>query len=297
MLISRAIQPLPESNRTDTAGQYTSRVVRVICRWAWPLAVAALAAAPYWAFFRNLLERSGDFAAALFPQGTHWNFEIAQWAVSQDGAVGPLGRLSIAFQLAHGASHDLLIASNVALHAGTAGLLFLVLSEALGSRIIAACAATVFAVHPLSVASVAWLPGRGELLPLAIHGIGGSSYASTPVAAEYGKPFTFRFVLGMSADLAEFKTAWDRSDDRTIGKLLGYPDCCRDFFKRVWVDEGLVDTTWPMALNTTGSAGGRYAYQSADSFKGEYPLEMVGRARGIPSALQFRLLRHGGTRR
>ena len=35
--------------------------------------------------------------------------------------------------------------------------------------------------------------------------------------------------------------------------LLGYPACCREFFKRVWVDDALVDTTWPMAVATPGA--------------------------------------------
>ncbi|MFV1968310.1 MAG: hypothetical protein ACC628_23035, partial [Pirellulaceae bacterium] len=86
-------------------------------------------------------------------------------------------------------------------------------------------------------------------LPIAIAGVG-ASYSSTPRAAEYGKPFAFRFVLGSQEHILEFKDAWDRSDDRAIGRLLGYPACCSEFFKRVWVDDRLVDTTWPMAVAT-----------------------------------------------
>ena len=81
----------------------------------------------------------------------------------------------------------------------------------------------------------------------------GTSYSSTSVAAEDGKPFAFRVVLGSPKRVSEFKEAWDGLDDRAIGELLGYPTCCCEFFKRVWVDEGLVDTTWPMAVATVSA--------------------------------------------
>ena len=32
--------------------------------------------------------------------------------------------------------------------------------------------------------------------------------------------------------------------------VLGYPACCRAFFKQYWVNEGMVDTTWPMVTNS-----------------------------------------------
>lgn len=35
-----------------------------------------------------------------------------------------------------------------------------------------------------------------------------------------------------------------------LGVLLGYPQCCREFFHRTWVEQQYVDTTWPMALDT-----------------------------------------------
>jgi hypothetical protein len=85
-------------------------------------------------------------------------------------------------------------------------------------------------------------------LPIEMQGIGSSGYSATPIRAELGKPFVFRFVLGSPDHVREFKDAWDRGDNREIGRLLGYPTCCREFFQHVWVDQGLVDTTWPMAV-------------------------------------------------
>ena len=38
-----------------------------------------------------------------------------------------------------------------------------------------------------------------------------------------------------------------------MGQLLGFPACCIAFFRRVWVNDGCVDTTWAMAANS-GSA-------------------------------------------
>lgn len=75
-----------------------------------------------------------------------------------------------------------------------------------------------------------------------------NQYASSSVRTELGKQFSFRFVLGSPKHVAEFHEAWEAADDTAIGKLLGYPACCRRFFKQTWVDQGLVDTTWPMAV-------------------------------------------------
>jgi 2-polyprenyl-3-methyl-5-hydroxy-6-metoxy-1,4-benzoquinol methylase len=76
------------------------------------------------------------------------------------------------------------------------------------------------------------------------------------VPAEAGQPFVFRFVVGRPADVATFKAAWDAGDQEAIGDYLGYPPCCREFFRRVWVDDAMVDTTWPMAAATADAAAG-----------------------------------------
>jgi len=61
--------------------------------------------------------------------------------------------------------------------------------------------------------------------------------------------------VGTTANVFQFKKAFDASDESAIGNLLGYPACCREFYKRVWVDDGLVDTTWPMAVATAAAQG------------------------------------------
>ena len=97
-----------------------------------------------------------------------------------------------------------------------------------------------------------WAQNGLTALPLTMAGVA-ASYSSTSVAVQAGKPFVFRMVLGSPKDVSRFKEAFDGSDDRAIGELLGYPACCREFFKRVWVDDAMVDTTWPMAAATDGA--------------------------------------------
>jgi hypothetical protein len=92
-------------------------------------------------------------------------------------------------------------------------------------------------------------------LPVEVQGVSSSGYSATNVRTELGRPFAFRFVLGAPDNVCAFKAAWDRSDDRAIGQLLGYPACCREFFKRTWVDQALVDTTWPMAVASAPPEG------------------------------------------
>jgi hypothetical protein len=97
-------------------------------------------------------------------------------------------------------------------------------------------------------------------------------------AAAAGKPLQFRGVVGTPQDVCQLKAACDESDDRTIGRLLGYPDCCREFFKRVWVDEGMVDTTWPVAVATAGANFGG-AGRPAPNGVGIHKLSANGKAR------------------
>jgi hypothetical protein len=101
-----------------------------------------------------------------------------------------------------------------------------------------------------------WAKHGLSALPLAIQGLSNYSYSSTSTKAEPGKPFVFRIVIGTPPDITKFKNAWDASDDQQIGQLLGYPPCCYRFYRRIWVDEGMVDTTWPMALGTVSSTDG-----------------------------------------
>jgi hypothetical protein len=89
-----------------------------------------------------------------------------------------------------------------------------------------------------------------------IQGVSNYTYYNRGKAYDPGKPFVFRFVLGKPADVIAFKAAYGINDERAIADFLGYPACCYEFYRRVWVDEGQVDTTWPMAVGTLGPVNG-----------------------------------------
>lgn len=90
-------------------------------------------------------------------------------------------------------------------------------------------------------------------VPLELVGVSGQIYSATPTPVRAGEPFAMRFVVGRPADAAAFHAAFVGGDDETIGDLLGYPPCCREFFRATWVDDAMVDTTWPMARGRSGA--------------------------------------------
>jgi hypothetical protein len=113
-----------------------------------------------------------------------------------------------------------------------------------------ACGVTIATPEQFIQQAPAWAEQGLNALPVEMVGVSGQPYASTTVPQQAAKPFAFRLVLGAPADVAAFKRAWDESDDRRIGELLGYPTCCREFFRQIWVEQSLLDTTWPMAMNS-----------------------------------------------
>jgi hypothetical protein len=112
------------------------------------------------------------------------------------------------------------------------------------------CAVTMASPEDLVAQAPRWAEEGLSALPVEMVGLTGQPYSATSTTADSGEPFLFRLVLGRPSDLADFKRAWDAADQEAIGDLLGYPPCCREFFRRVWVDDGMVDTTWPMATAT-----------------------------------------------
>lgn len=88
------------------------------------------------------------------------------------------------------------------------------------------------------------------ILVLARQGDSSGSYSATAVPLVEGKPFNYRVAICRDDLSARWFHAWDTGDDMEIGALLGYPECCRQFFKRVWVEGDYIDTTWHQALNT-----------------------------------------------
>jgi hypothetical protein len=82
--------------------------------------------------------------------------------------------------------------------------------------------------------------------------LAGPIMAMTPVGAGPAAPdqFAYRVVVGTPDSVRAFRDAWDRGDDDTMGRLLGCPACCVAFSRHVF-DQGLIDTTWPMAVGST----------------------------------------------
>jgi uncharacterized protein len=99
-----------------------------------------------------------------------------------------------------------------------------------------------------------WAKHGLSALPVELLKTSGDSDSSADVQSEPQSPLVFRFVVGTPRNVSEFQSAWDASDQEAMGRLLGYPRCCHAFFRHVWVEQGLVDTTWPMALASTGLA-------------------------------------------
>jgi hypothetical protein len=118
------------------------------------------------------------------------------------------------------------------------------------------CAIATTTPEGFLVESARWADLGLSAVPIEMMGVSGQPYSATPVATRPGEPFVFRFVVGRTEDTAAFKHAWDAADDEAIGDLLGYPACCREFFRRTWVDDAMVDTTWPMAVASVAALDG-----------------------------------------
>jgi hypothetical protein len=110
------------------------------------------------------------------------------------------------------------------------------------------CAVAVVTPEALVARALRWAGAGLAAVPLEMLQISGQPYEASAQTAQPGEPFTFRVVVGSPDDVARFGAAWREADQETIGDLLGYPTCCRQFFQRVWVDDAMVDTTWPMAV-------------------------------------------------
>lgn len=77
------------------------------------------------------------------------------------------------------------------------------------------------------------------------------SYSSSATLYVPGQPYNYRTVLVHKNQADQWHNAWQTSDNVKIGQLLGFPDCCIDFFQKYWVEQQFVDTTWPMSLGGT----------------------------------------------
>jgi hypothetical protein len=123
------------------------------------------------------------------------------------------------------------------------------------------CAVNVLSPQELVAKGAMWAGEGLNMLPIEIQGMSPHSYSSTSLKVTAGQPFGFRVVVGTPEDVSQFKAAWDASDQEQIGRMLGYPDCCREFFRHTWVDQSMVDTTWPMGFATAKATNGTRAVE------------------------------------
>jgi uncharacterized protein len=139
------------------------------------------------------------------------------------------------------------------------------------------CAVTTADSEALVRRSAEWV-GRGlTVLPFSMADAGDCPYQNIVRRPQPGKPCAFRVVLGTVENASAFLRAFTAHDDDHIGHLLGYPSCCRAFFRETWLTAGLTDTTWPMAL---GSATQRDGDRSVE-VRGFWSLNMFWRWLGI----------------
>jgi hypothetical protein len=116
------------------------------------------------------------------------------------------------------------------------------------------CAVDVVRSEDLVTRTAQWAGHGLHMLPVHMHGLSQHSYSNTLEKYKPGEPLLYRIVIGKAHDVLRFREAWAKNDNQEMGELLGYPACCRDFFSRVWVVEGHVDTTWPMAYATVNGS-------------------------------------------
>ena len=112
------------------------------------------------------------------------------------------------------------------------------------------CAIIMTAPSAFVAQAPGWLEAGLANLPIELVGASGG-YASESTPLKPGEPFLIRLVIGSLADLRAFREAAEVGDQEAIGTLLGYPPCCREFFHDTWVELGMTDTTWPMAMNSS----------------------------------------------
>lgn len=79
-----------------------------------------------------------------------------------------------------------------------------------------------------------------------------NSYSNTQQRVDdQTEDYNVRCVLIETKYKKQFAEAWKTGNNSIIGKLLGYPQCCIDFFENYWVKEKFLDTTYPMSINGT----------------------------------------------
>lgn len=82
-------------------------------------------------------------------------------------------------------------------------------------------------------------------LEMSIVGMEGAheSYGNASISYVPGAPFTYRVYFGSNPK--DFLASWKEGDNLGIGELLGFPQCCTEFFEKYWKNEEWRDLTIP----------------------------------------------------
>lgn len=65
--------------------------------------------------------------------------------------------------------------------------------------------------------------------------------------------YVSEMVIGARNNVRSFRSAWRARDNRLIGRLLGYPACCSDFFSSMVLPLRATDPVWLIGSATPGA--------------------------------------------
>lgn len=109
--------------------------------------------------------------------------------------------------------------------------------------------ATIQSIDPQIIDRFAhdWMQNDFMVIPIEkVQSIG--TYQSSGGPCDISKPWMYKVAIGKFEDARELVYAYREHNTYKIGDVLGYPDCCIDFFEVHWIKEHWLDTSLPMAL-------------------------------------------------
>ena len=105
------------------------------------------------------------------------------------------------------------------------------------------CAALLVSVESYPHASIVWSRRGLVSIPLELTGKSGEAMGINDPARQ---GCMYRIVVGRSADVFEFRDAWQACDEAALAERLRVPTCCHQSYRSLTVEKGLFDTTWKM---------------------------------------------------
>lgn len=72
-------------------------------------------------------------------------------------------------------------------------------------------------------------------------------YASSGRLLGPNEPWDYKVAIGKFDAIQDLAKAYKNGDNQKIGWVLGYPNCCIEFFNKYWVTTGWIDTSYLMS--------------------------------------------------